>query len=428
MIGDDARRDDERRRAARALLMRPLLHSDRDPDGHRLVRRHADWLREWFANETGWSLHVGRTVARLRKVPATTDDTARPARARPADAPFSRRRYVIACLALAALEGEERQTTLGRIADRVVAAVAADPQLADAGIAFTLTGRGERRDLVAAIRLLLDWSVLRRVDGSERAYVEGTGDALYTVDRASLAAFLAARTPPSAITADDVDGRVAALVAEPIPDTDDARNRNVRQHLTRRLVDDAVTYHDDLPDRHREYLVRQRHRIVTSVAHATGLIAEIRAEGIAMVDERGDCTDVTMPDQGTDGHVTLLVAEHLAGRLRTTAAAGVQDVVVPIAELEARVAELAREHASYWRADSREPGAEVGLTVDALDRLTALGLVRQVGGGVTPLPAIARYRLDEPVTPAPPPALFDEESTPTPPPLFDGAATRTSGP
>lgn len=411
MIGDDARRDDERRRAARLLLMRPLLHSDRDPEGHRLVRRHADWLREWFANETGWSLHVGRTVARLRKVPATTDDVTRPARARPADPPFSRRRYVVACLALAALEGEERQTTLGRIAERIVAGVAADPQLADAGIAFTLTGRGERRDLVAAIRLLLDWSVLRRVDGSERGWVDGTGDALYTVDRASLAAFLAARTPPSAIAATDVDGQVAALVAEPVPDTDDARNRSIRHHLTRRLVDDAVTYHADLPERHRAYLASQRHRIVTSIAAATGLVPEIRAEGIAMVDERGDCTDVSMPDQGTDGHVTLLVAEHLANRLRAAVAAGDERVVVPTAELQSRVAELAREHASYWRADSREPGAEVGLVAGTVDRLTALGLVRQVGGGVAPLPAIARYRLDEPVTPAPPASLFDAATT-----------------
>lgn len=410
MIGDDARRDDERRRAARLLLMRPLLHSDSDPDGYRLVRRHADWLREWFAAETGWALHVGRTVARLRKVPATTDDTTRPARARAGDPPFSRRRYVVACLALSVLESSERQTTLGRVAEGIVAAVAADPELAEAGITFTLGGRDERRDLVAVIRLLLAWNVLRRVDGSERAYVEGTGDALYTVDRASLAVFLAARTPPSVIAADvtrDVDAQTAALVAEPIPATPDARNRATRHHLTRRLIDDAVTYHSDLTQAQRDYLLRQRHRIIASITQATGLLPELRAEGIAMVDERGDCTDVTMPDQGTDGHLTLLVAEHLADRLRQAVAAGDDRVVVPLAELEARVAALAREHRSHWRADTREPGAEVGLVADALDRLTALGLVRRVGGGVAPLPAIARYRLEQPITPEPD-RLFDD--------------------
>lgn len=416
MIGDDVRRDDERRRAVRLLLMRPLLHVDREPDGHRLVRRHADWLVQWFAAETGWSLHVGRTVARLRKVPATTDDTTRPARARPGDPPFSRRRYVVACHALVYLEGAERQTSLGYIADGIVASVAADPALAGAGISFTLTGRDERRDLVAVIRLLLEWSVLRRVDGSERAYVEGTGDALYTVDRAALAAFLAARTPPSAVSATDLEGRVAALVAEPLPRTDDARNRSRRQHLTRRLVDDAVTYHADLDQPHRDYLMRQRHRIVGSVEQATGLIGELRAEGIAMVDERGDCTDVKMPDQGTDGHVTLLVAEHLADRLRQTSTDGGTDTadraesaVVPLAELESLVARLAREHAGHWRGDTRQPGAEAGLVTETLERLAALGLVRWVSGGVAPLPAIARYRLGEPL--APPSSLFD--ATPT---------------
>lgn len=411
MIGDDARSDDERRRAVRLLLMRPLLHVDRDPDGHRLVRRHADWLREWFSAETGWSLHVGRTVARLRKVPATSDDTTRPARARSGDAPFSRRRYVIACLALAYLESTERQTTLGHVADGIVAAVAADPALGEAGITFTLTGRDERRDLVAVIRLLLEWSVLRRVDGSEHAYVEGTGDALYTVDRAALAAFLAARNPPSMIAATDLDGQVEALTAEPVPDTDDARNRSLRHHLTRRLVDDAVTYHADLSGPQRDYLTRQRHRMVASVAHATGLVPELRAEGLAMVDERGDCTDVKMPDQGTDGHLTLLVAEHLAERLRqATANADAGMAVVPLAELQTRVAALAREHAGHWRGDTRAPGAEVGLVAETLDRLAALGLVRRVSGGVAPLPAIARYRLEEPISPAP--NLF-EDATPT---------------
>jgi hypothetical protein len=85
--------------------------------------------------------------------------------------------------------------------------------------------------------------------------------------------------------------------------------------------------------------------------------------------------------------------------------------VVPLAELEARITDLAREHAAHWRADTREPGAETGLVADTLDRLAALGLVRRTDGGVIPLAAIARYRLDEPVAP-PSPSLFDD-ATPT---------------
>ena len=37
-----------------------------------------------------------------------------------------------------------------------------------------------------------------------------------------------------------------------------------------------------------------------------------RAEGVALTDETGSLTDVAMPSEGTDAHVTLLVAEYLA--------------------------------------------------------------------------------------------------------------------
>ena len=69
--------------------------------------------------------------------------------------PFSRRRYVLACLALAALERADAQVTLGWLAERVLA-LAADPGLADAGFAFALDSREERADLVVVVRLLLD--------------------------------------------------------------------------------------------------------------------------------------------------------------------------------------------------------------------------------------------------------------------------------
>jgi len=107
ILGDalSANQADERRKALRALLRSPLLTA-RAPDAatFRLARRHQTWLREWFARETGWVLHVDAETARLRKTPADHADTSRPAMAGGTDRPFSRRRYVLLCLALAALE------------------------------------------------------------------------------------------------------------------------------------------------------------------------------------------------------------------------------------------------------------------------------------------------------------------------------------
>ncbi|GAA3115646.1 hypothetical protein GCM10020001_038860 [Nonomuraea salmonea] len=280
------------------------------------------------------------------------------------------------------LERADAQTTLGRLAEEVLAA-AAEPEL---DFVFTLDSRAERADLVAVVRMLLDWGVLRRVAGDEEAYLSATGDVLYDVRRPVLAALLTGTRGPSTITADSFEERLAELIAEPVADTDDLRNQALRRGLTRRLLEDPVIYYADLDEAERAYLASQRHAVVRRIEEATGLVAEVRAEGIAMVDPDDELTDVRMPEQRTDGHVTLLVAEHLATRGE-----------VPLEELRAFVQEAARAHASFWRRGVTEPGAEDGLLSTALAKLTALRLVRLEEGSAVGLPAIARYALDEPV-------------------------------
>ncbi|MGH7919578.1 MAG: TIGR02678 family protein, partial [Candidatus Dormibacteraceae bacterium] len=183
-LGDvlDRQPVEERRRAARALLRRPLLTAGADPTAFALVRRHAERLRQTFWDEAGWALRVDSRIARLRKEPADSADVTRPALAPPANQAFSSRRYVVLCLVLAALERADRQVTLGRLADQIVLA-AGDTQLRDAGFAFTLDSADARRELVAVVRLLLELHALERVAGDEGAYVAASGDALYDVDR-----------------------------------------------------------------------------------------------------------------------------------------------------------------------------------------------------------------------------------------------------
>lgn len=380
---------DERRRAVRAVLTHPLLTADGPhAAAFGLVRRHAVWLREWFARHPAWSLHVDSEVARLRKTPADTADATRPARARRSDPPFTRRRYALVCLALAALERTERQTALGRLAENISALVAGDPDLAAAGVSFDLTGRDQRRDLVAVVRLLIDLRVLVRVTGDEEAYLAERGDVLYTINRPALAGLLAVRRGPSTVEADGLDERIAAIVAEPLPDTDDGRNRRRRTHLVRRLLDDPVVYYDDLDADTLDYLHRQRGRLLAEIADATGLVPEVRAEGIALVDDRGDATDLGLPEEGTDGHLTLLLAEHLAEHARRHPATPVAP-----AALHRHTARLIARHRTHWRKAVTEPGADVALAEATVDRLEALALVRRTADGVLPRPAIARYAI-----------------------------------
>ena len=378
----------DRRRALRTLLRTPLLTPAVDPEGFARVRRHAPYLRKWFAEKAGWTLHVDPEVARLRKSPADPRDGSRPARARSGDAPFSRRRYVLLCLAAAVLERSDRQTALGKLADDIVTLVAGDPALADAGVAFELTGRDQRRDLVAVVRLLVAWGVLVKVAGDEDAYVGERGDALYTISRPALSSLLAVRRGPSSIDEPSLAGRIDALLAEPLPQTDDGRVQGLRRRLVRRLLDDPVVYYDELTDAELDYITRSRGRLLPELEAATGLHAEIRREGIALVDERGDLTDIGLPEEGTNGHVTLLLAEHLATALRER-----PGQAVPLPALYDHMVALIAAHASHWRRDVRDPGAEVGLVDATVAQLAALRLVRVTDAGVVPLPAIGRYAL-----------------------------------
>ncbi len=399
----------ERRRALRALLSHPLITAE-DERGEEfgLVRRHADWLRDWLAKYAGWSLRVDSEIARLHKTPAVMADGTRPARDAKSGAPFSRRRYALMCLALAALERADRQVTLAQLADEILLLAGADPELARAGFVFDLASRDQRRDLVQAIRLLLDHRVLVRVEGDEARFISSGSDVLYNVRRPALAAMLSVKRGPSTVEAGELEGRIRAIVQEVLPETEQARNRRLRAHLVRRLLDDPVVYYGELSADELAYLHSQRATLVQEIHEATGLVAEVRAEGIAMVDRRGTLSDLALPEEGTDGHLALLLAEYLAERARSAPGAPVSR-----AALERRTAALITEHAKHWRSGVREPGAESSLTQLTLERLLGLGLVREVPEGVIPMAAIGRYALAEPKLRAEPgQSLFD----------FDGVA------
>ena len=370
---------EERRTALRALLTTPLILPEHL--SFSLIRRHAEALRAWLARCPRWALTIKPDYARLRKTPGDLSGPARPAVDPRSALPFTRRRYALWCLLVAALERGERQTTLGRLVE------ALNGELSAAELpALELDSRHDRRDLVHVVRALVELGALRRVVGDEESFADDRArDVLYSVRHPVLSVLLDARTPPSLVS--DAD-RLAAITREPAPDTEGARNLAIRTSLYRRLLDDPVLYYADLTEEERLYFAKQRPFIVREILEATGLVEEPRSEGIALVDPEGTLSDVSMPEEGTEGHLTLLLAEWLAR----------EPGPVGDSAIEARVRALAQEHATHWRAASRVPGAEVALARDAIDRLVALSLARRVEQAVVPLPAIARFRTRLPRT------------------------------
>jgi uncharacterized protein (TIGR02678 family) len=375
---------EEFRSSVRALLMTPLM--SREHDDFPAIRRQAEALRDWFARETGWPLQIEHEGARLFKRPA---DLASAMRGLPG---YDRRRYVLLCLACAVLERADPQITLRLLGERLLQ-FAAEPALASCDFTFTLGAPHERRELVAVCRTLLEFGVLARVAGDEDAFVHAGGDqadALYDVQRRALAGMLAAVRGPSTFRPEDapvtLEEKLHALVDEHVADSDEGRRTALRHLLARRLLDDPVVYIDTLDLEARGYFVNQRGAMAARLCDAAGLVAEQRAEGLALVDEAGVLTDVAMPAEGTDAHATLLVAEHLA--FEPSGFTREHEIVSFLRDAKNR-------YGRYWRKSAREPGAERELAEIAIERLEKLQLIVREADVIQPMPALARFALGE---------------------------------
>jgi uncharacterized protein (TIGR02678 family) len=218
----------DRRRALRILLRRPLLAaSGETAEEFLLVRRHSQWLKHWLMKFPEWNLYIESKVARLCKLPPDLLDETRPAMDRTSGTPFSKRRYVLFCLTLAVLERSDRQTTLAQIAHTITELSASDRALQAAGLVFDIGNYDQRRDLIHAVRLLMEVGVLQRLDGDEREFLNRSQciDVLYDINRAILAAMLNSPQSPSFVektvagakVPESLTERVSRLIQTPMP-------------------------------------------------------------------------------------------------------------------------------------------------------------------------------------------------------------------
>jgi len=177
-----------------------------------------------------------------------------------------------------------------------------------------------------------------------------------------------------------------------VPDTQEGRNRALRHAITARLLDDPVVYWDELGDDARHYLTSQRAAITRRIAEATELVPEIRGEGIAMVDPSQNLTDQSLPSEGTEGHVTLLIAAHLA-----EAPEGTTFTLELLAE---QVRRWRPQYKGYWRRSALAEGSERALARQAVEQLRRLRLLAVTDDGrVRPLPALSRFAVEAARTP-----------------------------
>jgi uncharacterized protein (TIGR02678 family) len=284
------------------------------------------------------------------------------------------------------LERSDSQTTIEQIAQGVAEFATTDRALAETGVEFDIGNHDHRRDLVHAVRLLMDRGVLSRVQGDEAEFLNGNrtscrAETLYNINRPIHSLILNVSRSASSMEVmqrtktESFAQRVSKLIDDPKAETEDARSHQIRARLVRALLDDPILYFQDLNDEERIYLEQHRGYLLRQIYEATGLLAEVRREGIALVDDQGGLTDIQMEEEATGSHLTSLLVRWFAECFRSCAGA-----VTPLPAIQEYV---------------RRAGAESGLIEDALLRLRGLRLIRLAEGGVIPLAACGRYRAEE---------------------------------
>jgi len=362
----------ERRTAVRLLLAEPLLTAADHPEEFPLIRRHADELAGQFGQVLGYRLTVEPGFARLHKAGLGPDAGRRLERG--SGAPFTPRTYAYLALALAALVTAPEQLLLSEVVARTRAAAA------EAGIDLGEPNRmTERRALVAALKQLMSWRVLAEDEGSVEKYAgDGEADALLTIDR-EIARRLVSGPVSQAATPQDLLERAAS-----------AEQSGPRHHVRRLLVETPVVYLDDLTEEERDWLRRSQRREQRVLEDFAGLHAEIRAEGVALIDPEQELTDTQFPGTGTVAWAALLLAGQLATEL--TPDSGACDVPIPEGRVSELLGALIAEHRNAWSQELT--GAPALLTDAVMDLLRRMRLVRPArppGTGWALTAAAARY-------------------------------------
>lgn len=387
---------EERHDAIAALLSRPLLTAEAtDAENLRFVRLHSEWLKRWFQRWPGWSLIITADMARLRKHPSPRSDSTRGLVDRD-DAQqrslFTRRKYALLCLVLATLENEQRQTTIKQVACKTETAVRLDGHLAELSFEFDTKLLAHRRELVAVMRFLQERRVLMLIDRDDLGYVQSQSDCLYRIGRSALSSMLCSVRGASTIPQTDVNELIEQLNFMEVPETPQAQNEELQHRLVRRLLDDPVMYFDELTPREYEYFNMQGERILKELCSVTGMEVERRAEGVALLTPVAAWTDLGLPESGTRGHATLLLAEWFGSRLRDCTEIECQ---IHHDEVFQYVQELARELQSRWRKNASTKEGIRQIYRDAVNILQSLSLIDVRSDCVIPRPAVARYRLGE---------------------------------
>lgn len=264
------------------LMQHPLTCKEHDPEIFRLILRHEATLDKLFTQRLGYRLHVTADTARLYKngyVPLR-----RKLSAKKIARPFMQQEYVLLALVLGATVAGPGIISLKDLVARVRSLAVETEIVLDDSI-------GTRRAMVTALEWMVEHGLAQELHQKIEAYV-GDGDA-------------------DAVLKFRPD-RIAMLPLPSLGREESSEPRRVtRQWMRCWLAEEPVLYRTDLTPEEWTELRRRLGEEERFLEEMFGLDLEVRAEGVAAIDETGRLTDTLFPSAGTLHHAALLLIEKL---------------------------------------------------------------------------------------------------------------------
>lgn len=345
----DPIRDREMGHVISALLSRPLLVAEADPDVFQLAVRHKVPLEGWFRN-VGWEAKVYLLdgIIRLYKRSAHPPGDRGPRLERddpPARRPAPPLVLVLMCLICEQLwrHPETGFNDLQKALVQTCATEAGRGTLPRFNPVDTVGGERARANtdrgaLVDALLVLQRLNIIVADRPLDSARKDTEADLLITTRQERLAKLLACPSP-SLLRIDlaEPESMVAALCSDQaeLPEHASAnQGAQRRRHLALRAVLDDPAVDPDPDTDHGRYLASGTGRNqALETAHLAGLVCTVRRDWWSISDPAGNCTDIEFPggrSQEHQGALVLLAA--LCDRADPRAPFALEDAEAVLAE------------------------------------------------------------------------------------------------
>lgn len=386
---EETRWQEEVQRASQALLNRPWITKERDPELFQWVKNHHETLRDWFHEQAGFSLILTRHFAKLEKIPGSYQPWMK------IDSFRSPRDYALFTYGLWYLEGkgEGEQFLLSEMVETI------REHLLSFDVSLDWNMYEHRLSMARALKKLRELEVLLAVEGEEADWAREGDERNVLYESSPLARYVLRRFPKELMAYTSIDELIAPEQPEGLEASESyatqAQVRAKRQKIFRRLLQEPVVYDWQWTEEERRYVQTQRSWLLHQLSERLHLEGRRFREGLLFVWPELTGEMDLFPALSASSDLLLLLAGEVRRLYGMDPSLFERDEwgnwVLTRAEFEGILQKLKEHHGDYWSKGHRDQ-TSAALAEELLALMEEWNLGARVGEHRVKLyPALARW-------------------------------------